>query len=211
MTPVLTKMFDEPERKCREETRALSSRLRSELLNSSQWPIPLWEPELWPQGRYINCYNFAVNTKSVGAAVPGSFSSGGHIPYKLHDLHERHLAAHQGALRDGLIFLSDKFHEAAANQKLCPVALFMRPTPHLDFHWAALRRKGDNLFWTMVPGLFYAAKRIHFWQSIFSTAAKNGYSHFGGYYGVPDGKTFNSFEEPRKGPVIKQPDSLRYM
>lgn len=189
MPPLLTQHFEEAARRCQSETKALTQSLRTALLDEASWPIALWEPYLWKGGEYYNCYNFALNTKAFQAAVPGNFSADGFTRSGC-GLDKWHSDIHAGALRDGLIYLGARFHEAAITQHINPVALFLRADPHQDFHWTALRRRGDRIFWGEVGGLFAPARKVPVEETIFDHVGRYGYLYFGGYYGVPKGKVF---------------------
>lgn len=184
MTPDLTRNFKEARLICRAETMALSVRLRQSLMRSA---VPYWSPTLWPATEAHNCYNFAVNSKAAPVAFPGMFAPDAlkHHNRYYFNTSTMHKAVHEGALKDGLIYLGEHFLEAAHTQDVAPVALFMREPAYIDFHWMALRRRGRDLFWAHVPGAQAAATRLYRNECIFDTAANHGYSLFGGYYGVP--------------------------
>lgn len=183
MTPELTQNFDEAALICRAETKVLSARLRQNLMGCT---VPCWNPALWPAQAPHNCYNFAVNNKAVPTAFPGMFAPDPDRPCRYYfNTHSIHAAVHEGALKDGLIYLGDHFLEAMQRQDVTPVALFIREPAFIDFHWLALRRRGRDLFWAHVPGAQAAATRLYRDECIFDTVAKRSYSLFGGYYGVP--------------------------
>ncbi len=183
MTPVLTQDFENAAQMCRKETKALSEHFRQSLLRST---VPYWNPALWPQSAPYNCYNFAANNKTADLAFPGMFSTNPvKTPRYYFNTCIMHADVHEGALRDGLIYLGERFFEAARGRDVTPVALFMREPAYIDFHWMALRRRGRDLFWAHIPGKHAAATRLYQDDCIFDTVAKRGYSLFGGYYGVP--------------------------
>lgn len=183
MTPDLIRNFDEAALICQAETQGLLARLRQRLLGSV---VPRWNPARWPSAASHNCYNFAVNNKTAPVAFPGAFAPEPVKPNRYYfDTIRLHGAVHEGALKDGLVYLGDHFLKAASTQNIAPVALFMREPGYLDFHWMALRRRGDDLFWAHIPGAQAAATRLYKGECIFKTAGDRGYHLFGGYYGVP--------------------------
>lgn len=182
MTPALTRNFKEAALTCRSETKALSARLRQNLLGCA---VPYWNPARWPAAESHNCYNFAVNNKAAPVAFPGMFAPDPVKPNRYYfDTRTMHAAVHEGALKDGLVYLGDHFLESSCAQGIAPVALFMREPAYIDFHWMALRRRGRDVFWAHVPGAQAAAERLYQDDCIFSTAGNRGYHLFGGYYGV---------------------------
>ncbi len=185
MTPALTRDFDEARLICHAETVALAACLRQRLMTGASAAIPRWEPDRWPMAESHNCYNFAVNNKAVPTAFPGMFAPDPAKPCRYYfDTRTMHKDVHEGALKDGLTHLGEHFLEACRTQDMTPVALFMREPAYIDFHWMALRRRGHDFFWAHVPGSQAAASRLYKNDSIFETAMRQGYSLFGGYYGV---------------------------
>ncbi len=186
MTPILTPHFELASAVCETEMKSLTRGMRQRLMNEASCPVPIWAPSEWPFNSVYNCYNFAKNDKSVPGAFPGMFADDPVKPSRYYfDTRSMHNDVHAGALKDGLIYLGTCFAHAVREQDVTPVALFMREPPYLDFHWMALRRHDNKMFWAHVPGMRASAMRLHGESSIFASASDRGYRHFGGYYGVP--------------------------
>lgn len=186
--PRLTQIFDSAAQRCQTETRALSEALQAHFNDNLHKILPRWHPEEWHSGAPFNCYNYALDRKDVPTAAPGNFS--GQIFRRSGcGMDKWHEDVHNGALRDGLIYLGEDFCAATLEENVSPVALFLRPDPYVDFHWEALRAdpadQQDLLCWSALAG---CQGRVIKWPdaaAMFNTAALYEYRYFAGYYGVP--------------------------
>jgi hypothetical protein len=146
--------------------------------------VPEYRPDDWYDGDGNNCTSFMLN-RNLGAVDPGMTGCVAPDPVQLAaDPRSAYLRGlHRDCLRDGLVYLGDRFADCAAGS--FPAALFVAHERDGDYHWMALRRIASTPVWAHKPGGLDSERCDHSGQTIFNVADEVEYPVFCGYYAVP--------------------------